>query len=94
METLNVTKKQKNRALKITKLIKKKGILNGPYKSGYSSEIQNILLFRRFGYSREENPDRLCAVLINNQVSNIFTFKDELTYDLDEVLHELIIQVK
>ena len=93
-ETFNVTKKQKNLTLKITKLIKKKGILNGPFKSRYSREIYNVLLFRRFGYTREENPDRLCTVLINNQVTNIFTFHDELTYDLDEVLNELFIHIK
>lgn len=97
-EDFNFTPKQKKIAKKIAHIAKRKGIL--PYDrfvvplAVHDMSSKNQLVFRRAAYTEEENPDQLCMILFNMNPLNIFNFKNELTYDMDELLMELLNAVK
>jgi len=94
---LEITDKQQKLGMRLAKLVKKKGGIKGKLfdgSSSSSSEERHFFVFRRFGYTRKDNPEQMCAVLHNGAPVRMFYFNDELTYNLDEVLREIIVVMK
>lgn len=87
----NFTEKQKEVAVEIAKLAKENGLcILFPQGDAPNSKESNCVTLRRFGYSKKENPDRICAILMKCQIIHVFSFQDELTYTLDEILKEIL----
>lgn len=82
-----VDEEHKRIAKEIAKLAKKVGVQNIK-KKGFSITI------RRFGYTRDENPNLMCAMILGSTPVHMFTFSEWPSYNLDEILKELVICFK
>lgn len=89
--THDFTERESRTAYKLTQRVRKMGVLPSSYRDRFCGQ-SNSLLFRRYGYTKEENPNKICLLMFNFEKIDYFEFKhDELTYNLQEVMDQLLL---
>eukprot|EP00978_Attheya_sp_CCMP212_P006266 scaffold14188_cov50-Attheya_sp.AAC.5 len=86
-DTFEVTKAQEKLARKILKIAAKK---QSPSAGNGSDDNPVALVFRRFGYTKEENPMKMVVVMNAGNFLHTFSYKGKDTYTVDEFLQELL----
>mmetsp|Transcript_3513 Transcript_3513/g.6430 ORF Transcript_3513/g.6430 Transcript_3513/m.6430 type:complete len:559 (-) Transcript_3513:84-1760(-) len=86
-DTFEVTKAQEKLARKILKIAAKKQSPGGNGSDGNPV----ALVFRRFGYTKKENPMKMVVVLNAGNFLHTFSYKGKDTYTVDEFLQELLV---
>jgi hypothetical protein len=88
-DTFEVTKSQEKLARKILKIAANKKSSGGNESNGSPTAF----VFRRFGYTKEKNPMKMCVVMNagNGMFLHTFCYKGEDTYTVDEFLQELLV---
>jgi hypothetical protein len=84
-----LTEQHKHKAKEIAKLAKKVGVESRTNNKGPSS-----ITIRRFGYTKDENPNLICVMMLGSTPVHTFTFSEWPSYNLDEILEELLICLK